>query len=565
MINIENMAIRTALLNGNNISRDTDFSKYIETVSEPWVIEWLTVSSSQVAIGKARVPCERTGGETIYALVSVTSPVSISWNGDVYISVSQTYIDDWELANEDGTWIATISVWTMPAKNALKLAVKSWSTITDARNMIAKVGELKTYIQSLQARMNIVEQEVAELEVDKAVEYLEQMWLVWELYSLNSTLFKQKTPSFGNSTDDCNIWDTSANTKIHIQRIASWTASNKLKLSVKKIWAPTTWLVVEIRRWVQVTLTEDAEAYWYWNELVCSWSIPYSSITTDYQDIEVSMNGQFWGTEWELLDVVVYQTWVIVNSTNYYAIGCDSTQYSEWFSYVKYDWSAYTRSKIMPYCIADWFADSLMAKTWNASMESTKAVISFSARWSSETTFTTPKSWKLFVSVYWTFNTSYKPSWSSASWSCSCTATIYVNNTQVWTHTIYSYWSSWTVIYDQMAELSDVPSWATIKVVGSSTGDWSNYSYTSWTLTFTAPWNLPTIIRPLLPKEKKGLWQRLYAISYWQLDNGMRYGDFPAENSSSATAWSITLWNCVWFKTIIDNWWNKWKIPVYKE
>jgi len=50
------MAIRTALLNWNVINRDADFSKYIETVSEAWVIEWLAVSSSSVAIGKARVP-----------------------------------------------------------------------------------------------------------------------------------------------------------------------------------------------------------------------------------------------------------------------------------------------------------------------------------------------------------------------------------------------------------------------------------------------------------------------------------------------------------------------------
>jgi hypothetical protein len=33
------MPIRTALLNGNNINRDADFSKYIETVSEAGVIE----------------------------------------------------------------------------------------------------------------------------------------------------------------------------------------------------------------------------------------------------------------------------------------------------------------------------------------------------------------------------------------------------------------------------------------------------------------------------------------------------------------------------------------------
>jgi len=557
------MAIRTSLLNGNNISRDADFSKYIETVSEPWVIEWLTVTSSQVAIWKARVPCERTNGETIYALVTITTPVSISWNGEVYIEVSQTYIDDWELANEDWTGIATINVWTMPSKNALKLADKNWSTIADARNMIAKVWELNTYIQSLQARMNIVEQEIDELQVEKAVDHLEETWLVWELYSLNSTLFKQKTPAFANSTDDCNIWDTSANTKIHIQRMWSWTASNKLKLSIKKIWAPTTWLVVEVRRGVQVTVTEESEAYRYWGELVCSWSVPYTSITTDYQDIEVSMNGQFGWTKWELLDVVVYQTWAIVNSTNYYSIGCDSTQYSEWFSYVKYDWSAYTRSKIMPYCIAEWFASSLIAKTWNASVEFTKLSSSVANGGSQDLTYTTTKAyWKLYISVYWTLNTGHDP-WGNRS--CGLRSTIYVNNTQVRQYDYSTRSDNWTLIYDKMAELTDVPSGATIKMTTYVYWSFSTYNYASWTLTYTIPWNLPVIIRPLLPQEVKWLWQQITATSYWQLDNWQWYGEFPAETSSSSTAWSITLWNCVWFKTIIDNGWNKRKIPVYKE
>jgi len=302
------MAIRTALLNWNNITRDTDFSKYIETVSEPWVIQGLVVSSTKVGVWKAWVPCERTNGETIYALVYNTSEVSISWNGDVFIQVSQTYIDDGELANEDGTGIATIQVGTMPSKNALKLAEKSWSTITDARNMIVKVGELNTYIQSLNTRMNIAEQKIDEIIEDSAVDHLEETGLVGELYTLSNTLFKQDTPTLANSTVDANIGDTNDNYKIHIQRIASWTASNKLKLKVKKVWSPTTWLVVEVKRWVQVDVS-TTEAYWYGNELVCSWSIAYTAIDTTYSEIEVTLNGQFGWTKGELLDIVVYQTW----------------------------------------------------------------------------------------------------------------------------------------------------------------------------------------------------------------------------------------------------------------
>jgi len=230
------MAIRTALLNWNNISRDTDFSKYIETVSEPWVIEGLEVSATKVGIWKARVPCERTNWETIYALVYNSSEATISWNGEVYILVSQTYIDDWELANEDWTWIATIEVWTTPSKNALKLAtITNWSVV-DNRNMIPKVWELNTQIESIFSQLEDLDERVEKLEEAWAIDHLEESGLVGELYSLSDTLFKQYTPALADSSLDCNVWDTADNTQIHIQRIGSWTASNQLKLKVKKVW-----------------------------------------------------------------------------------------------------------------------------------------------------------------------------------------------------------------------------------------------------------------------------------------------------------------------------------------
>ena len=59
------------------------------------------MTANSVAVGQARVPCERTNGETLYALIYNTAPVSISGNGEVYILVNQTYIGDGELANED--------------------------------------------------------------------------------------------------------------------------------------------------------------------------------------------------------------------------------------------------------------------------------------------------------------------------------------------------------------------------------------------------------------------------------------------------------------------------------
>ena len=551
------MAVRTALLNWNNIARDTDFSKYIETVSEPGVIEWLTVTSTKVAIWKARVPCLRTNGETIFALVSVTSEVTISGNGDVYIEVSQTYIDNGELANEDWTGIATIQVWTMPSKNALKLATINNGVVTDARNMIVKVWELNTYIQSLNSRMNTAEQKIDQIIEDKAVDHLEETGLVWEKYTLANTLFKQLTPTFANASVDNNVWDVAANTAIHIQRLASGTASNKLKLKAKKIWAPTTWLVIEVRRWVQVDVS-DTEAYWYWNELVCSGSIPYSSFSTDYQEFEVTMNGQFWWTKGEKLDIVVYQTWSIVNSTNYYAIACDSTQYSEWFSLVAVNGTTRTRSKLMPYCIGDGFAQSMLCKTETA-WSGTSTMLSFdrqSSQWNQVVSYTTTQAYnKMYIVASWTLNN------EQYYWNEGASITVKVWSTTVISKSIAKN-ESWSV----QAVVNNVGVWVVIEATIVPPSRWWNAgayweNRIRWSIGITA--NQSGIIKPLIPTEITQIWQQWMGISYGRLPNWTRYWEFDWEMHNSATTWSITPGNCIWFKVITDANGEQYKVPVY--
>lgn len=546
------MAIRTSLLNGNNISRDADFSKYIETVSEPWVIEWLTVTSSQVAIWKARVPCDRTNGETIYALVTITTPVSISWNGDVYIEVSQTYIDDWELANEDWTGIATINVWTMPSKNALKLAtITNWE-VADARNMITKLWELNTFIQSIDARLNIVEQKIEEIIKDEAINHLEEVWLVWELYSLSDTLFYQETPKLEDCMVDANVGDVAGNTQIHIQRIWTWTASNKIKLKARRMWEPTTWLVVEVRRGVQVTVTENVEAYWYWGDLVCSWSIPYNSITDSYQEFEITMNWQFWGIKGELLDVVVYQTNSIVSSLNYYTIACDTTQYSEWFSYVSVNWTTRTRSKLCPYCISDWFADKMIAKVNNTTVVQSWTIWTFAKTSQSRTHVTDcgVPTMRVSSSVpcslyselsnyynylrvnYWINNTKYR-------WNASQDNRDLMTNRY---NTVTGTVNLWTI---------DLSRWDSFDIWYSTDGwQWTVWPFTvNYEVDLYKKWDYSFI-----PSEVIALWEQLTVNIFWIVDNEF----YVWEEVATATTWSITPWNFVWY---IKIW--KYKIPYY--
>ena len=372
----KNMAIRTALLTSKNINLDTDFSKYIETVSEPGVIEGLAVTASSVATGIAWVLCQRTNGETIYSLVQNFNAVSISGDGYVIISIPQNIVDNWG-GNEDGTGIASIEVVSeLPAKNYLLLATISGGTVTDNRNMIKKVWELSTEIDSIFAQLEDLDQRVDKLEAADAIDHLEERALVWENYSLSNTLFKQLTPTLANSTVEANIGDVAANTQVHIQRLGSGTASNQLKLKLKSAGSPTTGLTVEVRKWVKVNVS-SSEAYWYGNQVIATGTIAYGNISNDWSEITVTLNNEFGGEEWELLDIVLYQTGSIVSASNYYIMACDSTQWSEGFSYVKVNGTTRTRQKLMPYCVSSGFAQAMLSK-YNSSQYAPKKVINYS-------------------------------------------------------------------------------------------------------------------------------------------------------------------------------------------
>lgn len=561
------MAIRTALLNWNNINRDTDFSKYIETVSEPWVIEWLAVSSSSVAVWKARVPCERSNGDKIFALVYVTSAQSISGNGDVYIEVGQTYIDNWELSPEDWTGIATISVGTMPAKNALKLAVKSWTTITDARNMIKTVWELNTQIQSLFADVDDLDERVEALEDKWAIDHLEQSGIVWELYALSNQLYLQNTPSLENSWLDCKVWYENANKEVHIQRIASWTESNKLKLKVKSVWSPTTWLVVEVREWVKVTVTANEEAYWYGWEVIATWSIAYGDITNSYAEKEITLNANFWWHWWDLLDVVVYQTWSTVNTTNYYVIACDSTQYWECFSLVNVNWTTRTRSTDLPYCISDWFTSSALVKVKE---DEQAELINTSLNTTHENTWAEYKD-------YLTYEFNWKGE-LIIQWSCT-SSWNQINNGNINVWAWVRFMVDWNVIFERTGNVA----WIVIDIDYLFTTWWTHtiklqakWRYTNWSTAywgFNATVNLTQTVSgsndcPWRPTSLKNIWDlgiiNIFWIQNWEFYKNNFFDWLIKSNgtTTTATTWSISLWNAVWY-VVIQIWDNKYKIPYY--
>ena len=356
--------LRTALLWGNTITLDADLSKYIETVSDQWVIEGLEVSSNSVAPGKAWVKATRSNGETIMTLVQNTEALSVDTSGTkkIWLEIRQEAIDNGLLNNEDWTWIASIKTWpTLPSQNFLLLASVAENIVKDERNLIPKIQSVAQKTSVLEEKMTTAEGQISQLAEAGAVDHLEESGIVGEKYTLENQLFKQYTPKAEDSTVAINIGENDKNKEIHIQRVGSWSASNQLKLKLKKFWAPTTSVIVEVRKWIKVDVN-NKEAYRYGWEVIASTAIAYTEFTTDWQEKTITFNNRFWGTKWELLDIVVYQQDGTQNSTDYYQIACHATQYSEAFSYVSVNGSSRVREKLMPYCISEGFAQILLCK-----------------------------------------------------------------------------------------------------------------------------------------------------------------------------------------------------------
>jgi len=438
------MATRTKLLRWRNINTDSDFSKYIETVSEPWVIEWLEVSANSVAVWKCWCPCERTNWETIYALVENFSEISIdtSWTWYVIVSIPQNMIDDWSIINEDWTNVASVEVvQSLPSKNYLELAqLSSWS-ITDKRNMIKKVWELNTAIESLTEIIDDLDERVDELENHWPIERLEEQWFKGEWWWVWTSLFRQKTPTNSNSTmEQCKVWNADSSKEIHIQRIANWTKSNKLKLKVKMVGSPTTSLKVEVRKWT--ASNSWTEYWWVWNssQILATWSLSYSNFSTSRAEKEFTLDNEIEVDEWTLLDIVVYQdsSWTkVVNSSNYYILASDSTQWSEWFRFLNVNWNSISRQIYMPFCTSSAFADWIYAKVASTQWVTTSESLSKTS-WSSYGSWVTDNIFTATTAGVYRFSCT----WTCSSQNASNSSLALLKNSETIKYVTLPYWTS---------------------------------------------------------------------------------------------------------------------------
>lgn len=242
-----------------------------------------------------------------------------------------------------------------------------WNSITKSWDMLGladinqeKVQENSTKISTLEEKITTAERKINKFE-SVGWDHLEEDFILWEKYTTWDQLIPYKPWNYNSYDIEWNIWDIYANKEIHIQRIGSGTASNQLKLKMKKFWAPTTSVVVEVRKGIKVDVS-DREAYRYGGEVVATTTIAYTEFTTNWKEFTLTLNNNFWQIRGELLNIVIYQEWGIVDAGNYYQIACLASSYSEAFSFIAVNWLSRIRYLATLYWKSDGFVDTVLIK-----------------------------------------------------------------------------------------------------------------------------------------------------------------------------------------------------------
>lgn len=313
---------------------------------------------------QAIVPLVRSNGQKILAFFESDEVIDLPTAGDykVYIEVDQSKIDFGGNNAEDGTWIAEIKTWpTLPSQNFLLLASVTAGQVKDERNLIPKIQSVATRTAALEQKATQAEQKIEKLEEGNWADHLEFRGFFWDreknVTPAEEVVFvRQKLPVYEFSNLDLNFGKEATNKEIHIQRLSSGKTSKQISLKLKKIQLPITNIEVEVRKGVVVNV--DAETcYWYGGELLATGVITNNKITVDYSKITVELNKAINLPKGGLYSIVLRQAGGIVNATNYYQIGCDTTQRSTAFGAVKVNGNTRTQTKWMPFCESDAFLE----------------------------------------------------------------------------------------------------------------------------------------------------------------------------------------------------------------
>ena len=264
------------------------------------------------------------------------SAMLLTYRGDAHVTHKPKYIPKIEFSENGSGWTQV-----------------SWFVLEDVKNRGSTT-------------LNI------SLKAYKKTQYTDQ-----ELKKLiyQKPLFSQKRPKFEEAILGVNIWEKEDNKELHLQAISNWKPFNSIEFKLNKIWLPTANLEIEVKKseliiennsGLKVRGKGEDNFISYWvgvGSALGKWSIWYSTIQQTPDKITVILDKELTLPAWELLSVVVKQSGWIVNSQNYYVLSCDSTQYSEWLSFVAVNGDKKVRSQLMPYLVCQGFVNNIAAKS----------------------------------------------------------------------------------------------------------------------------------------------------------------------------------------------------------
>ena len=238
---------------------------------------------------------------------------------------------------------------------------KSWEMLGLADINQEKVQENSTKISTLESKVEKSEKKIEKLEEGNWADHLELRSFFWDreknVTPAEEVVFvRQKLPVYEFSNLELNLGKDAADKEIHIQRLSSGIPSDELSFKLKKVQLPITDIEVEVRKGVVVNV--DAETcYWYGGELLAAGVITNNKITVDYSKITVELNKAINLPKGGLYSIVLRQAGGIVNTVNYYQIGCDTTQRSTVFGAVKVNGVARTPTRWMAFCDSEAFLE----------------------------------------------------------------------------------------------------------------------------------------------------------------------------------------------------------------
>ena len=493
---------------------------------------------------------------------------------------------DWEITKSEKVEVSSVNgdqftisrgyEWTTPsdfsADDFVSLFVLA-RHIEELQTEVAKKAD-QTDVQSVAQKTSVLEEKLstAEGQISQLVEagtpsYLWITGIVWEKYTMEDTLFLQKTPTLANSILPLNVWDTNTNKEQHIQRISSGESSNQLKLKMDKIWLPTTNVIVEVRKWIKVDVSEK-EAYWYGgDELLASATLPYTTFQTEAQEITVNLNQAFQLPKWELYSVIVKQENGIVNSSNYYRLYCDRSQWSEAFSVVAVNGNSRVRSYYTVYCVSDSFLTDLFVKEKNPTKKANTL-----SKFTVNNFYLYPEgSSEIYTSRFENISTidpnrRYLLEWEIEvkrvnSWWRSTNYIDFGNGIKEVFNLYFELW--------QKTKISKEVSWKDLqrpfKMYRSSSSQWQWYIDANITVSEII-WDFGGKVR--FPLKTTNLWRIGDIIETNMVgknEESKIVGLLNTNLSNTATTWSTTLGSALGYMSIIGVDGKTYKIPVYWE